>query len=380
MLDYDVIIAGGGLAGSLCAVAIAQSWPVAKIAIVERGPALGGTHRWSFFGTDLDYAGHQFLAGLSTLKWPGYEVAFPTYTRQFANSYFSFTDVELVDWVGREVPNLAFHPNKVAASLSDETLTCDSGEKFTAPTVIDARGWHCSAIAQTSEIAYQKFVGFLVDAPAHGKTVPTIMDASVQQADGYRFLYTLPLDADRLFIEDTYYSHSADLSLTAVTERLAAERQANGTVSPLQPVETGVLPVLLANDHPPLPTRGNAIPVGVRAGLFHHVTSYSLPHAVSTALWLAPRLKDGSASIMDDYSARLRAEWRNQSFGRVLNKMLFRGSTLEQRRSIMSRFYGLNEPLIERFYASRLTPADKLRILAGKPPIPISQALRAIIQ
>lgn len=378
MLKYDVIIAGGGLAGSLCAVAIARSWPSAKIAIFESGPKLGGTHRWSFFGTDLDGAGHPFIAGLSMLKWPKYEVKFPKYTRQFENSYFSFTDADLAAWVGREVPHLAFHPNSVVTSISDQMLTCGDEHEFEAQAVIDARGWRGSAIAQTSEVAYQKFVGFLVDARDHGITMPTIMDATVQQVDGYRFIYTLPINADSLFIEDTYYSNSPELDIEKVTGRLASKLLADGVPWTLRTVETGILPVILANKNMPLLLPHEAIPVGVRAGLFHHVTSYSLPHAVSTALWLAPRIRNGSTSLISDYSARLQTEWRNQSFGRLLNKMLFRNSTFEQRRTIMSRFYGLNEPLIERFYASRLTLGDKLRILAGRPPIPISQAVRAI--
>ncbi|MEC9481861.1 MAG: lycopene cyclase family protein, partial [Halomonas sp.] len=45
---------------------------------------------------------------------------------------------------------------------------------------------------------------------------------------------------------------------------------------------------------------------------------------------------------------------------------------------VMQRFYGLPEPLIERFYAGRLTAADKLRIVVGKPPVPLDEAARAV--
>jgi lycopene beta-cyclase len=41
----------------------------------------------------------------------------------------------------------------------------------------------------------------------------------------------------------------------------------------------------------------------------------------------------------------------------------------------MQRFYTLNEALIERFYAGRLTSADKARILIGRPPISVFSAL-----
>jgi lycopene beta-cyclase len=42
---------------------------------------------------------------------------------------------------------------------------------------------------------------------------------------------------------------------------------------------------------------------------------------------------------------------------------------------VLERFYRLPQPLIERFYAGEATLADKARILAGKPPVPIRRAL-----
>ena len=37
------------------------------------------------------------------------------------------------------------------------------------------------------------------------------MDATVEQIDGYRFVYLLPFAADAMFVEDTYYSDTPDL-------------------------------------------------------------------------------------------------------------------------------------------------------------------------
>jgi lycopene beta-cyclase len=58
--------------------------------------------------------------------------------------------------------------------------------------------------------------------------------------------------------------------------------------------------------------------------------------------------------------------------------MLFRAARPGERYRVLERFYGLPEALICRFYAAGLTPLDKLRILAGKPPVPIGAALRCI--
>jgi len=45
----------------------------------------------------------------------------------------------------------------------------------------------------------------------------------------------------------------------------------------------------------------------------------------------------------------------------------------------MQRFYRLNAGLISRFYAGQLRLHDKARILCGKPPVPIGEALQALL-
>ena len=40
---------------------------------------------------------------------------------------------------------------------------------------------------------------------------------------------------------------------------------------------------------------------------------------------------------------------------------------------------GLNPALIQRFYAGQSTMADRLRILCGKPPVPIRDAMRTLL-
>ena len=58
------------------------------------------------------------------------------------------------------------------------------------------------------DLGWQKFVGREVRLAApHGLERPIVMDACVDQQDGYRFVYCLPFAQDRLLIEDTYYSH-----------------------------------------------------------------------------------------------------------------------------------------------------------------------------
>ena len=58
--------------------------------------------------------------------------------------------------------------------------------------------------------------------------------------------------------------------------------------------------------------------------------------------------------------------------------MLFGAAPPDLRYRVLQRFYRLDPGLIERFYAGESTMADKLRILSGKPPVPLGAAVASI--
>src|SRR5690606_21852634 len=117
---------------------------------------------------------------------------------------------------------------------------------------------------------------------------------------------------------------------------------------------------------------------GMRAALFHPTTGYSLPEAVRLANLVAQALPVGSAELADKIREHALRRHREQRFYRLLNRMLFLAAAPNQRHMVLQRFYRLPEPLIERFYAGRTTPADMARILVGKPPVPIHRALACL--
>ena len=58
--------------------------------------------------------------------------------------------------------------------------------------------------------------------------------------------------------------------------------------------------------------------------------------------------------------------------------MLFQAARPEERYRIFERFYRLPAPLIERFYTARSTRLDHMRVLCGKPPVPVGKAIAAL--
>jgi lycopene beta-cyclase len=145
--------------------------------------------------------------------------------------------------------------------------------------------------------------------------------------------------------------------------------------------EEGVLPVALGGDIEAHWRRAEERTLsGLRAALFHPSTGYSLPDAAALADAICGlRVIDAPsvARLVRERSVRL---WHERAFFRLLNRMLFRASRPGERYRVIERFYGLPEPLIARFYAAKLTGLDKVRILSGKPPVPIAAALRCIAE
>lgn len=116
----------------------------------------------------------------------------------------------------------------------------------------------------------------------------------------------------------------------------------------------------------------------MRAALFHPTTGYSLPDAARTAELVAAAPALRGAALAPALEAHSRATWRRRTFYRGLNRMLFIAAAPAQRRDVLQRFYRLPQPLVERFYADRLTMADKARVLTGRPPIPMGRAFAAL--
>lgn len=366
-MEARVTILGGGLAGGLIAHALSVRRPEVRLQLVEAGPALGGNHVWSFFDSDMAAQDRWIVDPFISHRWPDYEVRFPAHRRRMSTGYNAI-DSERFDRVLRErLPAGTVRLNAVADIPLDGA-------------VIDARG---PGDLTRLELGWQKFAGLLFDTKgAHGVEQPLVMDATVEQLDGYRFVYVLPFGPNRLFVEDTYYSDTPELDVETVQRRISAYAGQQGWhAQPAGRVESGVLPVVIGGDFDRYwrSTGEGVAKAGMRAGLFHPTTGYSLPDAVrlAAAIARAPDLSRGGLALLT--RAHAERAWKARGFYRTLDTMLFHAADPEQRYRVLERFYRLPEPLIGRFYAARTSGFDKVRILTGRPPVPVSRAVAALL-
>lgn len=378
--NFDMVILGGGLAGGLTALALARYRPDIKVALVERGGSFGGNHLWSFFGSDVNPDDSWLVAPLICHGWASHEVRFPEYRRSMKQHYYTIESQRLDEILRKTLLPTSLFSGSKALACGPRSVVMESGLRLEAPCVIDARGPVDFGVL---DCGWQKFVGeeWELSEP-HNLSKPVIMDATVKQFDGYRFVYVLPFTPTRIFIEDTYYSDEPDLDADLLSARIAGYADVRGWMRARRlRREKGVLPVPKDGDIDQYWTKGGArVPkIGARGGFFHPTTSYTLPDAVRTAMTVATSrdlTADNLNSMLREKSADL---WKSRQFYRLLNRMLFDAAEPDERYQVMQHFYRSPGKLIERFYAGELKLSDKGRIFAGKPPVPIGKAVRAIM-
>jgi lycopene beta-cyclase len=374
-----LIIAGGGLAGCLAALALSERRPDVEFLIVEEGDRFGGNHVWSFFDGDVGDRDHWLVEPLAGRRWSDHEVRFPNRFRTLGFGYNSVRSADLDSRMRSSLPADRYRLRSRIAEIGLDHVTLASGERLEAPAVIDARG---PGPLPRLDLAWQKFVGLVCRFEQdHEVARPVIMDACVEQDDGYRFVYSLPFSPNEMLVEDTYYSTSPILDVPLVRCRVAGHLRRRG-LKPAEIIaqETGVLPILLGGRLEDLWSASDppVARLGLRGGFFHPTTGYSLPDAVRNAVLLTEQPDLSSAALHSVFRRRSAALWQQRRFYQRLNRMLFRAAEPRRRYRVLEHFYRLPEPVIARFYAGRLTALDKLRILSGRPPVPVGRAMTAI--
>lgn len=383
MREFDLILVGAGLANGLIALGLLHRRPGLRIALIEAGE-VGGNHTWCFQATDVPPSARLWLDPLISHSWPAQDVRFPGRVRRLANPYCAVTSQRFRELLG-EARLTIFSPAE-AVGIEAHSVTLKDGQVLRAPAVIDGRGPRPS---RHLDVRAQKFVGLEVRTRMpHGVTVPVIMDSCVPQREGYRFFYVLPLSPEHLLIEDTRYSDAMALDRVALrADVLEYAKTQNWQIAEILREEDGVLPVALGGDIEAFWDEGGAgiarsgiARSGLAGAFFHPMTGYSLPDAVRLAQAVARLEPLTSASALAQTRALSVRLWRERRFFRMLARMLFDAALPDQRWRVLRRHYGLSEGLIARFYAAKLTLADKARILIGRPPVPIKTAVETLLR
>jgi lycopene beta-cyclase len=360
-----LLIAGGGLAGSLAAIAMAKVRPEVPILLVEETDRFGGEHISSFFDAEIDEAQRWLIDPLVMHRWPGYYVAFPEQSRKLKADISSFASERLDKAVRAALKPDQYRLNTKVVAVRDNELVLPGGEKIRADGAIDARG---AANLSTLDLGWRKFVAREYRFPRpHRVDLPVLADATVDQLEGYHFVHCLPLSDDRLLVEDNYYSDSAEIDLPTVGARLDAYLLKRGWKDgTIEHEQAGALPIALGDDVQPLWRSGGArvARLGTRGGFFNPVTGHAIADAVRTALLLTEQRDFDGAVLHDLFEAEVGQMWRKREFFRSFNSLLFQTPAWD-RHKMLASFYRLDQPLIARFHAGQLGVLDRMHIQSG---------------
>lgn len=366
-VDHEYVLVGGGLANGLIALALLDARPDVRLAIVERAAHLGGEHTWCFHASDLPPAARRFVEPLVVHRWPGYQLRFPARVHDVASPYSAVTSERFASVLGEAVSRRAgarLLLGRGAARVEPHRVVLEDGEELRGQVVLDGRGPEPGRFA--GRAGFQKFLGLELEVDREpGLSWPILMDATVEQRGGFRFMYTLPLGPRRLLVEDTTFAHAPGLDEPRLREAILAYAERAG-FGPARVVreERGVLPMPWAG----LPDEPLASPMatGYRGGWFHPATGYSFPIALRVALHVAGR---PASRLFDADLAALHREHRRQvDFCEKLNRLLFHLFPDAEMWNVFDWFYRLPAAVIARFYALELTTLDRARILVGRPP------------
>ena len=361
---FDFIIAGGGLQGCLLAYGIRKLQPQSSVLLVERQPTLCGNHTWSFHRTDLNATTWSWLEPLVDKYWSSYRIQIGGIQRNVPIGYGSIFSKSLADKI-RELsnrdPSLSIQQDSVT-DVTANTIRLESGRSLKGSCVLDCRGLR-SPENPLNNTGYQKFYGLEVELEnAWHDSVPCLMDDRVDQADGFRFMYTLPFTAHRILVEDTRFSNTPELDPknchTLIHHYL--EQRGHRRYRIVRR-ETGCLPMPYQR---PVPT--GEMSLGYRGGFFHPATGYSMPLVAKLADQIARKPAHLSGEVIEAFR---KSNSFQTTFSLWLNRLLFRLVKPSQRHTVFRRFYEhLPLTTIQRFYACQFTVTDAARMFLGRPP------------
>lgn len=356
-----IIIVGGGLAGSLAALALAQRRPEVPLLLVEEAERFGGGRTWTAFDDELDEEERALLAPLVSQSWPGYYAAFPGHSRNLKAVAHAVRGDDLDAAVRAALLPEQYRLQTKVVAVRDDEIVLLGGEQIKAMGAIDARG---PANLSLLQLGWRRSAGRdnLLAAP-HGLDRPVLADATVGQADGLRFMQCLPFGERALRIEDVLYSERAETEQPSAAERLDAYAGLRGwKIESAGEEEVRSLPIALGGDFSAFWRVGGArvAKLGYRGGFFHPSSGNSLPDAARTALMLADQRDFAGAALHDFFEAEAANLWRKREFYRTFNRTFFNG-TADERLAAWRDFYKLDPGLIARFWSGRLGLLERMK-------------------
>ncbi|MGK0359396.1 MAG: lycopene beta-cyclase [Bradymonadia bacterium] len=273
--QYDVVIAGAGMAGLSAARALVSRWPdTRKILVVD--PHLGCVRdkTISLWGDVPEWLKPELMH-----TWASLAVRFPGWSRSDSLGNQAYHAISAASFTRRALDRLRAAPNvDLVRSWAEVTLDEPDGAVLrvgsrTVRADHVLRGFGPKrATAPGRAPLLQHFGGWEITTPgpSFDPACATLMDFTVPQRDGPTFLYVLPFSPCRALVEYTVYSPTPltradyDAALADVLrKRVGTYQRVRG--------EYGVLPL----HSTPGPRHHRVVDIGAGSGMIRPSTGYA---------------------------------------------------------------------------------------------------------
>jgi lycopene beta-cyclase len=360
--NHGLLIAGGGLAGSLAALAMARLRPEVPVLLVAEGQSLGGGGTLLVLDAMLGEAERGFLAPLATRSWDAFYALLPGRARKLRLRCHAI-QASAIDAALREAlrPEQLRLDAKIVA-VRDDSLLLAGGETVGGVGVIDARGW---AHQTTLELGWRHGVSRTVRTPApHRLDLPVAADTSLGTGKGCALFTCVPLDAERLVVARLVYARAAETEAEEGSAAIDAYLAARGWSDAATESETAfATAVPLGGDFGGYWRIGGArvAKLGARGGFFGLGIGPAVGDAAEAALALTRRRDFTGAAIHDGFEEAAAGLWRRREFPRAFARRLVEGGGCEA----VEALYGSDAATVARFFEERLGLLERRRLLAA---------------
>jgi lycopene beta-cyclase len=356
-----VLIAGGGTAGCLAALALARLRPDVPLLIVEEQERFGGTRARALFDAEIAGEAGELIAPLAEQSWPGFYVAFPAFSRKLKGDLLAFGAEALHRAMIETLDEKQYRLGTKVVAVREDAMVLDGGEEIRAEGAIDARG---AANLSMLELLYETRLArdYLMAAP-HKVDRPVLADATAETAEGLGYMQCLPLDEQRLTVADVAVAeHSQpDGGAGERLDRYVARRGWAGAEIEAERIVARPLP--FGGDFAAFWRIGGArvAKLGLRGGFLHPVTGRTLADAARTGLLLARQRDFSGAALHDAVEAEAKALWKKREPLRALNAAIAAAPPGE-RPAMLARLHALDPGLIVRMQADTLGMLERRKV------------------
>lgn len=377
--DWDIVIAGGGLAGLSLAVELAQpEFAHLRILVLEKRTHYLRDRTWSYWSRQP----HRF-SGLERKRWNAWRVAFDgqhvtqnsdiAYCTMDADAFYGYAQTQIAS-----APHICLRMGTSVKTVSDApepTVLLDDGSSYRARWVMDAR----PTAPPKAHGLCQHFMGWEIETPedCFDDTAVDLMD--FQSASiGLHFLYVLPYSPRQALIETTWmsaYAHQPDYAEELrhyLTRRFGLQNYK------IVYREQGCLDLQakVMNPRNVNPQR-QVIALGRRAGTLRSSTGFAFLETIAEANRIAKCFANKPAA---DVKVQ---PYQRDTLDAWMDKIFCEGVMSDWRHApefFMAMFKGVSAETLVAFLSGRPTPLQRLQVSLQLPKAHFLRAAARVLR